>query len=252
MRIPRIYLPQPLAVDQEALLDERALRHVVQVLRLKAGQALVLFNGEGGEYAAELIEVGKRQARVRLTAFRDISRESPLPTHLGLGIAKAERMDFALQKAVELGVSRITPLRTERGVVRLDGNRLQRKLAHWQGVLISACEQCGRNTVPELAAPLSCMEWLEQPQTGTRLILDPRAGHGLGGLARPEALSITIGPEGGFSPKEREQAYAAGFTGIALGPRILRAETAALTALAMVQAMWGDLGLAEGTNLGEA
>ncbi len=245
MRIPRIYLPQPLAVDQETVLDDRALRHVVQVLRLKAGQALTLFNGEGGEYMAELTEVTRRQARVRLTGFRDISRESSLPTRLGLGIARAERMDYALQKAVELGVSHITPLRTERSVVQLDGNRLQKKLAHWQGVLISACEQCGRNTVPELAAPLSYTQWLEAPQAGTRLILDPLAERGLAGLARPEALSITIGPEGGFSPKEREQASAAGLIGVAMGPRILRAETAALTALAAVQTLWGDLGSAD-------
>jgi len=252
MRIPRIYLPQPLAVDQEVLLDERALRHVVQVLRLKAGQSLILFNGAGGEYAAELVTVGKRQARVRLCGFRDISRESPLPTQLGLGIAKAERMDYALQKAVELGVHRITPLQTERSVVQLAGNRLQKKLAHWQGILISACEQCGRNTVPDLAAPLSYMEWLAQPHTGARLILDPRAEHGLTGLTRPEALSITIGPEGGFSPREREQACAAGLTGVAMGPRILRAETAALTALATVQALWGDLGRAAETPRGRA
>ena len=155
MRIPRIYLPQPLIAGNEVELDANALRHVVQVLRLKAGHPLILFNGDGGEYTAELTQVEKRRATARINEFQNVSRESTLFSNLGLGISKGERMDFALQKAVELGVNEITPLFTEHCVVQLDDKRVLKKQDHWQAVIISACEQSGRNTLPILNTPQS-------------------------------------------------------------------------------------------------
>lgn len=242
MRIPRIYLSQPLDTGNEVELDSNALRHVAQVLRLKTGHPLILFNGNGGEFEAELVQVAKRQAIVRIGDYREISRESSLVTHLGLGISKGERMDFALQKAVELGVSEITPLFTEHCVVQLTASRASKKQEHWQGVIISACEQSGRNSIPGLNAARTFSDWLNTTQSTTKLILDPEASTTLSTikLQKPE-VTLTIGPEGGFSQVEIEQAMEAGFKGVSIGPRVLRTESAALTALAAVQCLWGDL-----------
>lgn len=242
MRIPRIYLPQPLTSGNEIALDENALRHVVQVLRLKVGHPLLVFNGHGGEYEAQLVRISKREAVVQVGNFHNINRESALFTHLGLGISKGERMDFALQKAVELGVNEITPLFTEHCVVQLKDNRASKKHDHWQAVIISACEQSGRNTIPVLNSAKPLTEWLGSCAVSTRLILDPTADVALSAikLSEPE-LALTIGPEGGFSETEIEQARAAGFTGVTLGPRVLRTESAALAGLAAVQCLWGDL-----------
>ena len=242
MRIPRIYLSQPLNTGNEVELDSTALRHVVQVLRLKAGHPLILFNGNGGEFEAKLVNVEKRQATVRIGSFHDISRESSLITHLGLGISKGERMDIALQKAVELGVSQITPLFTEHCVVQLTGSRALKKQEHWQAVIISACEQSGRNSIPALNSVGTFNDWLSRIQAATKLILDPEASTALSmiKLQKPE-LAMTVGPEGGFSQAEIEQARLAGFQGVTLGPRVLRTESAALASLAAVQCLWGDL-----------
>lgn len=242
MRIPRIYLSQPLDTGNEVELDSNALRHVVQVLRLKTGHPLILFNGNGGEFEAQLVKVEKRQALVRIGRFHDISRESGLITHLGLGISKGERMDFALQKAVELGVSEITPLFTEHCVVQLTDSRALKKQAHWQAVIISACEQSGRNTIPVLNATCIYNDWLSANQGATRLILDPEASTTLSTitLEKPEVV-LTVGPEGGFSQTEIVQAGESGFTGVTLGPRVLRTESAAVAALTAVQCLWGDL-----------
>lgn len=242
MRIPRIYLSQTLSTGDEIELDDNALRHVVQVLRLKAGHPLIVFNGNGGEFEAQLVKVAKRQAIVRLGNFQDIKRESSLFTQLGLGISKGERMDFALQKAVELGVSEITPLFTEHCVVQLTASRAMKKQEHWQAVIISACEQSGRNSIPILNAMRTFNDWLGTVQTPTRLILDPEASTTLSTikLQKPEVV-LTVGPEGGFSQVEVKQAREVGFQGITLGPRILRTESAALAGLAAVQCLWGDL-----------
>jgi 16S rRNA (uracil1498-N3)-methyltransferase len=242
MRIPRIYLSQPLNTGNEVELDSTALRHVVQVLRLKAGHPLILFNGNGGEFEAKLVNVEKRQAIVRIGSFHDISRESSLITHLGLGISKGERMDIALQKAVELGVSQITPLFTEHCVVQLTGSRALKKQEHWQAVVISACEQSGRNSIPALNSVGTFNDWLSRIQAATKLILDPEASTALSmiKLQKPE-VAMTVGPEGGFSQAEIEQARLAGFQGVTLGPRVLRTESAALASLAAVQCLWGDL-----------
>ena len=242
MRIPRIYLPQSLIADSHVGLDANALRHVVQVLRLKSGHPLILFNGKGGEYAAELTQVEKRRATAHITEFNDINRESSLFTHLGLGISKGERMDFALQKAVELGVNEISPLFTEHCVVQLDDKRALKKQEHWQAVIISACEQSGRNILPSLNAPQSFNHWLNTASSTSRLILDPAASATLS-TVEPDAAGVTlaIGPEGGFSQVEIEQALENDFIGVALGPRVLRTESAAIASLAAVQALWGDL-----------
>jgi 16S rRNA (uracil1498-N3)-methyltransferase len=242
MRVPRIYLPQPLNPGNAIELDNNALRHVVQVLRLKAGHPLILFNGDGGEFEAQLVKVEKRQAIVQIGRFHDVSRESSLITHLGLGISKGERMDFALQKAVELGVSEITPLFTEHCVVQLTGSRVVKKQEHWQAVMISACEQSGRNTIPVLNATATFTDWLSTIQTPTRLILDPQANTGLSTITLPKPeVALTVGPEGGFSEAEIKQARRAEFIGVSLGPRVLRTESAAVASLTAVQCLWGDL-----------
>lgn len=241
MRIPRIFHPRPLSPHSRIALDESAARHVAKVLRLGNGATLRLFDGQGGEYPALIEEIGKREVIVALGEHAPIEVESPLMVTLAQGISKGERMDFTVQKAVELGVQRIVPLDTERSVVNLKGERRERKLEHWRGVIISACEQCGRNTLPELLPMQSLASWLETPQAGLPLLLDHRADSRIATLDKPQALTLLIGPEGGLSEKEREQAYAAGYTGLRLGPRVLRTETAALTALAAMQSHWGDL-----------
>ena len=242
MPIPRFYLPAPLAVGATVALDATAFHHAVRALRLKLGAALHLFNGQGGAFAATLIEIGKREAWARVMADVPGEVESPLPVVLAQGIARGDKMDYTLQKAVELGASAIQPLFTERSGVDLTGERRLRKVQHWRGIVIGACEQCGRNRLPEVREPLSLTDWLGQPAApGWRLLLDPAAGRGLRGLAPlAGAVLLLIGPEGGLSPAEITQARAAGFTGIRLGPRILRTETAGVAALAALQALWGD------------
>lgn len=242
MRIPRIYLSQPLHSGNEIELDSNALRHIVQVLRLKTGHPLILFNGQGGEFEAKLVKVEKRQAIAQIGRFHDISRESSLVTLLGLGISKGERMDFALQKAVELGVSEITPLLTDHCVVQLTASRVMKRHAHWQAIIISACEQSGRNTIPVLNTTATLNDWLSSIPVTTRLILDPQANTGLATITLPQAeIVLTVGPEGGFSESEIEQARRAGFLAVRLGPRVLRTESAAIASLAAVQCLWGDL-----------
>lgn len=243
MPTPRIYLPQPLTSGTTTQLDERAQRHAVKVLRLKPGDALILFNGDGGEYQATLEDNRREGAQVSLREFIDQERESPLDIALLQGVARGEKMDLILQKAVELGVNRIVPLATARSQVKLSGERLEKRMQHWQGVIIHACEQCGRNRLPELGAlqGLDAVLAAHDPER-TGLLLDPTAERGPGGLEPAQTLSLLIGPEGGLSPEERDQSRAAGFRGMRLGPRVLRTETAGLAALAALQCRYGDLG----------
>lgn len=242
MRIPRIYLPLPLAVGATAPLGDNAFNHVVRVLRLKPGAELVLFDGTGGAFAATLAEVGKRDARARVTAILPGDVESPLRVVLAQAISRGEKMDYTLQKAVELGVAAIQPLFAERGGVELSGERLARKIQHWHGIVVGACEQCGRDRLPELRQPLPLADWLAQPlEPGPRLLLDPLAERGLRGLEPPTGMiALLIGSEGGLSSAEIARARAAGFVGVRLGPRVLRTETAGVAALAAMQALWGD------------
>lgn len=242
MRVPRIFWPEPLVVGASVALAGGAAHHVTRVLRLKPGAALVLFNGQGGAFAAELTASDKRAAWVQVTAALPAEVESPLRTTLVQVISRGDRMDYTLQKAVELGVSAIQPLVTERGGRELDAERLTRKFQHWRGVVISAAEQCGRNRLPAIHPPLGLADWLRlPPEPGLRLLLDPTAGQGLRDLPPPQAgVTVLIGAEGGLEPGEITQAHAAGFMGVRLGPRILRTETAGLAVLAALQTLWGD------------
>ena len=241
--IHRLYLPVPLAANTLVTLDERCTRHAVQVLRLRPGASIVLFNGEGGEYPAQLEVARKGEATARVTGFSDRDTESPLDIVLVQGISKGERMDYTIQKAVELGVRRIVPVNTQRSVVNLRGERVDKRHHHWQGVAIGACEQCGRNRLPLVDRPVDLHDWLNGELQGTRLVLSPMGSVSLQGMEVPETpITVLIGPEGGLDPAELRATEAAGYRGLRLGPRVLRTETAALAALAALQARWGDLG----------
>jgi 16S rRNA (uracil1498-N3)-methyltransferase len=243
MRIPRLYLDAPLAAGQAVELDVRAHRHAVQVLRLREGSPLVLFNGDGRDYLARIETVERRNSRALVKEVCDVDRESPLQIVLVQGVSKGEHMDLSVQKAVELGVAAIQPVLTQRSVTRLDAARWEKKQAHWQGILIGACEQCGRAHLPVLHAPVELSRWL---QAAGRVIpgwvLDP-AAEDTRDQTRPEGpLHLLVGPEGGLTEQELAQAVAAGFRRLRLGPRTLRTETASTVAIATAQLLWGDLG----------
>jgi 16S rRNA (uracil1498-N3)-methyltransferase len=241
MRISRFYCPQ-LRQEQQVLdLPETVHRHAVQVLRLKPGSLIRLFDGKGLEFEAELTRVEKRHSQVQLMTPIENQSESPLNITLLQGVSRGERMDFAIQKAVELGVSTIVPVVTERCNVQLKQDRAQKRRDHWQGVLISACEQSGRAFLPELAAVTTLEEALEGSTDELKLVLDPRATQSFNDLPQPQTLSLLIGPEGGLSEAELDLAAQHSFTALQFGPRILRTETAAVAALAVVQTLWGDL-----------
>jgi len=223
-------------------LPEAAARHAVTVLRLQVGDTLNLFNGSGGEYSARLVAVSKREARVRLIEFLATERESPVDITLALGISAGERMDYSLQKATELGVAAIQPLATERSVVRLAGERADKRLAHWQHVVTAACEQCGRNRVPAVAPVQKLYAYLAAVDRSQRLLLlSPDAAAPLKTARQSDRVVLLVGAEGGFAPAESAAAEASGFEPVKLGPRILRTETAPVAALAVLQALWGDL-----------
>ena len=246
MRIPRIYLPVTLATDSIVALSTDAAHHVARVLRLEVGAAVCLFNGEGGEYHAVLHSINKSQVYAQISSYSPRDAESPLQVTLAQGIPRGERMDYTLQKAVELGVTRIAPLFSDRCEVRLQGERLDKRLHHWQGIIISACEQCGRTRIPPLTNPMTLQPWLSTSNLsdgGLHLVLDPRAPHSLAHYTKPADNNITllIGPEGGLSDTEITAAEDAGFTRMRVGPRILRTETAGIAVLAALQSMWGDL-----------
>lgn len=242
MRISRLYIPNTLNAHSPFNLEGESAHYLKTVLRLKTDAQLTVFNGEGGEYPAVITALYKEGLQLRLGEFNPRESESPLHTRLGLGISRGERMDLAIQKAVELGVTELTPLITERCVVRLDDNRKLQRVQHWRKVVQNACEQCGRNRIPKVGEPVKLEDWIPQ-QTGLRLILDPNGAQELAHLPIPNtSVCLLSGPEGGFAPAERESALTAGFLGIRLGPRVLRTETAALAALAAIQTLWGDLG----------
>jgi len=242
MRNPRIYLNQELIVNQVINLSDDAFGHAVRVLRLKEDDAITLFNGENKEYHARLCDVSKKQASAIIDSATDKHVESPLNIHLGQGISRGDRMDFTLQKSVELGVNTITPLFTERCGVKLTGDRLKKKHEQWQKIVISACEQSGRCMVPEVRQPMNLVDWLNEQSTALKLNLHPRAEHSIMNLpVENSRVRLLIGPEGGLSNEEIEQAKSANFTDVLLGPRVLRTETAALTAITALQCRFGDL-----------
>lgn len=242
MPIPRFYCPQRLGPGQTLDLPPDAAHHAAKVLRMEAGHEVALFNGEGGEYSATITHISKNSVTVKTTVFHEHEIESPLAVTLAQAISSGDKMDYTLQKAVELGITRIQPLASERCVVKLSGERAEKRVRHWQQVVISACEQCGRNRVPEVAPIQPLIHWLGNlPPTAQHLMLAPGAQHRLGELPEPGApVTLLIGPEGGLSPAEIRAAESRGFTPVRLGPRVLRTETAALTALAAMQTLWGD------------
>lgn len=240
----RVYLDVVLHPGAEIALPESAHRHLIQVLRLRMGERFVVFDGRGQEAEAELIALEKRNSRARLGAVTQPDRESPLAITLLQCISKGERMDLTLQKAVELGVRTIQPVRSERSVVKLDSDRWEKKMSHWQGVVLSACEQSGRVCLPQLDPVSDYTVALQQvPKEMLKLALLPGEGCALRSMPPPTAgLALLIGPEGGLSDREIDQALAAGFAAVQLGPRILRTETAGIATLAAAQALWGDWG----------
>ena len=243
MRLTRSHVELPLRVGDAVALPEDAAAHLLRVLRLQAGDACVLFNGDGHDYDARIVAIGKRDARAEIVGARRIDNESPLRIALLQGIARGEKMDWILQKATELGVARILPVNSERSEVKLDAQRADKRLAHWREVVVSACEQSGRATVPDVAAPQALAQ-AAASREGRSFILDPFAGTSLAALHGIElrACTLAIGPEGGWSPRDREQLVAAGFEGLRLGPRVLRTETAGIAAISALQALCGDLG----------
>lgn len=244
--MPRFFVDMPLATGERLALPEDVARHV-QVLRMQPGDALTLFNGQGGQYEARLAELGRRMATVELGAFCALETEPPYRVTLAQGIAGGDKMDWLIEKAIELGASRIVPVGTARAVVRLSGERAARRQAHWQALVAAACEQCGRNRVPEVQPPRELSAWLDTlpaalDEGELRLILSPRATQpfdALPKLAPRATVTLLIGPEGGLAPEEEEAATARGFTPIALGPRVLRTETAGMAVLAALAARWG-------------
>jgi 16S rRNA (uracil1498-N3)-methyltransferase len=243
MNLPRFYCREALAPGAHVELPEPVARHAVRVLRLPPGAPMVLFDGRGGEYPARIERIERERVLAELGAWDDAERESPLAVTLAQALQAGEKMDFTIQKAVELGVRDIVPVTSRRSVMRLDGERAGRRVAHWQGVAAAACEQCGRNQVP-LVAPLEKLDaWLSRPApAGTlRLMLAPDAEAALASLPRAGAVQLLVGAEGGLDPQEVVAARHAGFVPVRLGPRVLRTETAGLAALAALQVLWGDL-----------
>ena len=239
---PRFFCPPPLTAGAEIALPTGAAHHAARVLRLAAGAAVTLFDGEGGECAGRLTRVDGRGVVARVEARRAVERESPLAITLIQGLAAADRMDYAIRKAVELGVTAIVPVTTARSVARLDRERALRRVEHWRQIVIGACEQCGRNRLPAIRTPCDLLEWLRRPSSASsRLLPAPDATQGLAQLVPPGgAIEILVGPEGGLAPEESAAALAAGFRAVRLGPRILRTETVAPAALAAMNALWGD------------
>ncbi len=240
MRIPRIYTPQPLAVGTLSELEGSAANHVGRVLRMGPGQTLTLFNGEGAEFRATIHTIERRAVTVTIEEELNVDLESPLSIELGIGISRGDRMDWVLQKVTELGVARIAPLFTERTEVKLKGERADKKQQHWEQVIVSACEQCGRNRLPVLTQPQRLEEWLRNCQAERKFVLHHRDQPATGGEA-PRSVALAIGPEGGLSEAEIAAAESAGFEALTLGPRVLRTETAPVAAMAIIQAIWGDM-----------
>ena len=250
MRLSRLHVDATLAIGDRITLPETAAGHLVRVLRAEIGDACVLFNGNGHDYDARITAIGKRNVEVEILAVRALDNESPLRITLLQALARGEKMDWILQKATELGIAAVIPVESERSEVKLDGERVGKRLVHWQSVIVAACEQSGRAVVPAIAPPQPLANALRAlpSSPALRLLLDPKASRALAGLgldvvehSRRE-LVLAIGPEGGWSPRDHELLRTAGFEGMRLGPRILRTETAGIAAIAVLQSRLGDVG----------
>lgn len=243
MRIPRIYHPESLAFATHVQLSEEAAGHIGRVLRMQAGQQVSLFDGSDHEFSAVITEVSKKNVAVEIQGSKLSSVESPLDIHLGQVVSRGDKMEFTIQKSVELGVNTITPLISERCGVKLDQKRFEKKLQQWQKVAISACEQCGRNTVPKIRPIMNLEQWCAEQYSGLKLNLHPRAPYSINTLPQPiTQVKLLIGPEGGLSDSEIAMTTNYNFEQTLLGPRVLRTETAALTAITALQVRFGDLG----------
>jgi len=239
----RFFTDSPLAVNTDIQLSENAAAHATRALRLNAGDNAIVFNGDGFDYECTLTSVKKNAVTATVTGAKKINSESPLNITLLQGISSGDRMDFTIQKAVELGVTLIQPINSQRSVVKLTQDRAEKRIEHWQNVAISACEQSGRAFVPKVLAPLSLEAWLSQnPHTETtRILLNPIGAKRLTEIPTPSsAIELLIGAEGGLSNGEIDMASSQHFQSIVLGPRILRTETAALSAISVMQSLWGD------------
>lgn len=242
VRAVRIYQPETYTPGQLYVLTEDAGQHVAVVLRMRVGEPLTLFNGANQEFFAMITEVQKKRVTVKVESVQDLSRESPRKIHLVQAIAKGDRMEWIVQKAVELGMASFRPLLSERSVVKLDKERLHKKCMQWQAIAVAACEQCGRNQVPQILEPLSFDDYLAQSQANLKFILHPEGNKRWRDYSLDSGeIDILIGPEGGFSTQEFERAKQAGFNPLSLGPRILRTETAGIAVLSLLQAIIGDL-----------
>ncbi len=243
MRISRIYHPEVLNTDTEIELSADASHHLGRVLRAQSGQEISLFNGDGFDYSAQLSQVSKKQVFAEITGKTENQTESPLKLHLGQVISRGDRMDFTIQKSVELGVTEITPLISERCGVKLNAERMNKKVEQWQKIAIGACEQSGRAFVPKINPVIQLNDWLATEFDGTRVNLHPYAKHGISGLALTnQQAQLLIGPEGGLSDDEIEKAREYEFIDVLMGPRVLRTETAGLSAISLLQSYFGDLG----------
>jgi 16S rRNA (uracil1498-N3)-methyltransferase len=241
--LTRIYFPDEIPAHGVCDIRDEQAHYLTRVLRVQPGDVVVLFDGRGGEYQASVAAMTKQAVQLNVADRVEVDRESPLAIYVAQGISSGERMDYTVQKAVELGVVRIQPVTTERSVVHLDAQRAAKRVAHWQSVAVAACAQCGRNRVPEVAPVMSYRTWLGslQADPAVRLLLSPLAPQRLHDLPRPGGpVWLLCGPEGGLAPAEHRDAGQSGFTGVRLGPRVLRTETAAVAALAAMQALWGD------------
>ena len=240
MRSYRVYSSLPLTVDEQCHLDDRARHHLARVLRVKAGDRLCVFNGDGNNYQGAIVSASKNQVSVLIDSMEQADTESPLNTCLALGVSKGDRFEWAIKKATELGVSSIVPLLSQRVDVRLSPERWQKKQEHWQQVVISACEQSGRAVVPDVQEPTTLPHWLSHVEADCKLVLDPEATpNALND--QPASIALLIGPEGGLAPSELTLASENGFSAMRLGPRVLRTETAPLVALSVLGARWGDI-----------
>lgn len=241
MRIPRFYQPDVFTVGESVSLSSTNFRHAIQVMRLAVGDLLILFNGESGEYSARLSSVDRRNARAEIISFEAINRESLLDTRLILALIKPDKMDFAIQKAVELGVTSIQPVITDRSVIRVKPARMEKKLSHWQAIIHSACEQSGRTTIPKVSLPINFTDYLQQPFERLPLLMSPRAQQDFFSLTHTaQGVDLIIGPEGGFSEEEERLLSSPSIQQVLFGSRILRAETAVVTGLTALQLIAGD------------
>lgn len=240
MRIPRIFTTEILTENSIVELTDAPAHYLSKVLRMQAGREVTLFNGLGGEYFGTIDTMTKKSVSVKISGFNSENRQSPLQLELAIGVSRGERMDWVLQKATELGVTKITPLITERTEVKLGGERADKKISHWQQTIISACEQCQRNLLPELAEPVSLDDWIKQCTADAKFVLHHRDNQGLSKDKKFTNVALLIGPEGGLSDEEIIQACLQKFSPLTLGPRILRTETAPIAAISLVQYLWGD------------